>query len=62
MTDTHDEHGNPNPESAPTAEVPTGSLLPPRLPAPPPIGGHHLRWVPADPETLAKVRAALRRL
>jgi hypothetical protein len=62
MTDTPDERGNPSAEYVPAGDAPTTPLPPRRVPAPPPVGGHPLRWRPADQETLARVSAALRRL
>ena len=62
MTGTRDEQDDPHQESGPAVGMPTWPLPPRRVPAPPPAGGHPLRWIPADPQTLARVRAALRRL
>ena len=62
MTITPDESGEPQAESVPAASVPACPLPAPRVPGPPPSGGHPLRWVPADPQTLVRVRAALQRL
>ena len=62
MTNTRDERGDPNVECVPAGDSPGSPLPPPRVPAPPPAGGRPLRWVPADRETLGRVRAALRRL
>ena len=62
MTDAHDKHSDPQREAIPAGKLPTWPLPPPRVPSPPQDGGHPLRWVLADPETLARVRAALRRL
>lgn len=62
MTDTHDEYSDFHSESVLAGNIPTWLLPPPRVPAPPPVGGHLLRWAPTDPETLARVCAALRRL
>lgn len=62
MTNTRDERGDPNVECVPAGDPPGSPLPPPRVPAPPPAGGRPLRWRPADRETLARVRAALRRL
>jgi hypothetical protein len=61
VSDTHSECGDPSAESVSEGNGPP-PLPPPRVPAPPPGGGHPLRWVPADQETLARVHAALRRL
>lgn len=62
MTITPDESGNPQAESVLAGSAPAWPLPAPRIPAPPPPGGHPLRRVPADPQTLARVRAALQQL
>ncbi len=62
MTDTRDDHGDLHRQSVPAGEVLTWPLPPSHVPAPPRDGGHPLRWVQADPETLARVRAALQQL
>ena len=62
MTNARDERGDPNVECVPAGDPSGSPLPPPRVPAPPPAGGCPLRWVPADRETLARVRTALRRL
>jgi len=62
MTSPQNESGDPQAESVPAEGASACPLPAPRVPGPPPPGGHPLRWVPADPDTLARVCAALQRL